>query len=569
MGYKEIDYEYLGQIKEGKLLFTWDRNLYHRGYYYTPKELEGAVAVVIDTLWQQAVRQARGRDFEGLVMGVPVEFSRLALDRLLAAIDLTGRVAKENVYLVSEPTAIALRYIEEGYRGEKYVLVFDYGGGTLDLSLVEYFSAGDAIQFKILNKAGYPFAGRNIDMEFAATIEKDFVPDLRTRLEAHGHKKISSVREIRDLDFWQEVERAKIDLSTKETTHLALPRLGIDVGKIPRSILEKSIRGLLGHIRDKVLETLQGASISEGRVDRVLLAGGSSQIPAVKRLLKKIFGEKVDERYAGPGTSTQGLALALQSWDRFEDVTSHNLYLWDFASNNPKLILPARIPFKEASHDKQMNRGGGLSLSMEEPATKAILLSCEEVDTELMPISFWVIRAPKPFRHLRLVAHWEPNEGSYTIKAYDQETSRPLEVSKLGINDTHENSKDGEDRSEEMPIVEVGNIIRAQQGNAITMGEVLGIRHINSAEERSFAAGDFSRFILTVFDPEKLVTTSLRPSNEQFAVLVPDADRKAVKEQYGVREFYQTARQYKRPFTSSFRYCLDAPAKEVLHKCPA
>lgn len=547
LGYREMDYEYLGSVKEGRMRYYWDSNFYHRGYYYTPDELKGAVAVIINTLWREAQRVAKEKAFTGIVLGVPVGFSRVAKQRLQEAIELTKQARRENIFFVSEPVAIALRYADEGYQDERYALVFDYGGGTLDLSLIEFFPIGEAVHFKVLNKKGYPVAGRNIDMALAGYLQRERIPSLYSKLGSGN--KIKSPGDISDQRFWTGVEGAKINLSSQEVTELLLPQFKISE-LISRKEFEANILAtLLAEIRSKLKELLGELSLPESRVDRVLMAGGSSKIPAVKQLLEEIFPGKVDNRYAGSGTSVEGLALALKKWDQFEDVTGQNLYLWDFFTSQAQLLLPARISFKDASAEEQLKKDYGLVLHMKEPTTKAILLLCEEFDAEYIANSFWEVHSSRHFTSLRLIADWDPNKGDYRVEAFDKETLRPLEIKKSEID---------EDTSKR--LLKIGDLVRIEQGNESVYGQLLGIRNINTSGEHSFAAGDCRQFILTVINPEKLTAASIRAGNEQIAIFNHGQG------EYDSRELYQGDPQKLEPFNSSFQYHLEKPIKEEVHQ---
>jgi len=539
LGYKEMDYEYLGAVKEGRMYHRWDSNFYHRGDYFTPDELKGAVAVIIDTLWQEAQRFAKEKAFTGIILGVPVGFSRVAKQRLQEALELTGRVKRENIYFVSEPVAIALRYVDEGYQDERYAIVFDYGGGTLDLSLIEFFPAGEAVHFKVLNKKGYPIAGRNIDMALAGYLQGKRIPDLYSRLA----NKIKSPSGISDQRFWTGIEEAKINLSSQDDTELFLPHLKISES-ISREEFETNVLAtLLAEIKSKLKELLGELSLPASKVDRILMAGGSSRIPAVVRLLEEIFPGRVDNRYAGSGTSVEGLALALKKWDQFEDVTGQNLYLWDFDTSRTQLLLPARIPFKEAAEEEQLQKGHGLELHMRKPTTRAVLLLCEEYDGEHTPNSFWEIHSSRAFTALRLIADWDPSKGDYRVKAFDGETRQPLQIKKSEI-----------DEGIDKRLLKVGDLVRIGLGDRFVEGQLCGIRHIDTSEERSFAAGDCRQFTLTVINTEKLTSVSIKTGNEQIAIFNHDN----LGEQ-GSKELFQGTPQKLESFNTSLQYHLEKP----------
>ena len=186
------------------------------------------------------------------------------------------------IRIINEPTAAALAYGYEKSEKFKTVLVFDFGGGTFDVTLMEV--TGN--EFKIVATDGdSKLGGKDIDGRLVEYFAEEFMRehDIDLRLEPHTHQ-----------DLWDKAEICKKDLSFRDNVAVALAsgektlRIDIDTD----TFLE-----LIGDIIDQTKEcverTLSSVKYGWDKIEAILLAGGSSRIPAVKEMLMAISGKDV------------------------------------------------------------------------------------------------------------------------------------------------------------------------------------------------------------------------------------------------------------------------------------
>jgi molecular chaperone DnaK len=197
----------------------------------------------------------------------------------------------EVLRILNEPTAAALAYGLEKKTNE-VVLIFDLGGGTFDVSVLE---VGDEV-FEVLSTSGDTHLGGD---DFDQLITKFIIDDFK--LQNGG---IDLYQEKQALQRIIEAsEKAKIELSSLQSTRINLPfiHLGTDITpkhidvKIDRSKFERISRGLLERCKNPVLKALEYAKMSKSDIDKVILVGGSTRIPAVRNLLTELLGKELNE----------------------------------------------------------------------------------------------------------------------------------------------------------------------------------------------------------------------------------------------------------------------------------
>lgn len=213
------------------------------------------------------------------VISVPAYFK----DAQREATKQAGKIAGlEVIRIINEPTAAALAYGYEKSEKFKSVLVFDFGGGTFDVTLMEV--TGN--EFEIVATDGdSKLGGKDIDGRLVEYFAEEFMRehDIDLRLEPHTHQ-----------DLWDKAEICKKDLSFRDNVAVALAsgektlRIDIDTD----TFLE-----LIGDIIDQTKEcverTLSSVKYGWDKIEAILLAGGSSRIPAVKEMLMAISGKDV------------------------------------------------------------------------------------------------------------------------------------------------------------------------------------------------------------------------------------------------------------------------------------
>jgi len=278
---------------------------------YTPAEIS---ARILKKLYQDAVPQVGG--ITDVVISVPANFEEVARKATMDA----GKIAGLNVIgIVNEPTAAALYYaIEHKVSGR--VLVFDLGGGTFDVTIADV----DGTNIQVITSEGSRnLGGYNFDQELVTFFEAEY------RKEKHAElcSKPEDRAEIEDY-----AESIKKTLSKSETTPA---RLKGSAGMLKLDVAQKKFEELISSYLatiEMLIETaLEGAKCQPADINKVLLAGGSSRIPAVQRLLKKMFGYEptlvgnVDECVALGAALYAGLRLMEESPEKVPAGIKGNL----------------------------------------------------------------------------------------------------------------------------------------------------------------------------------------------------------------------------------------------------
>ncbi len=254
------------------------------GKEYTPEEIS---AMILQKLVEDAVK-ATGQSIKEAVITVPAYFNNSQRE----ATQNAGKIAGLKVLrIVNEPTAAALAYGLDK-KGNETVLVFDLGGGTFDVSVLE---VGDGV-FEVQSTNGDTHLGGS-DFDYAVVnwladeFKKEYNVDLRKDKQALQRLIEAS-------------EKAKIELSGIPETTISLPFIAMDPAsnaplylekKLSRSKFEELIAPLLKRIKGPVEKALKDAKLSKNEIDEVLLVGGSTRVPAVQKIVKDILGKEPNQ----------------------------------------------------------------------------------------------------------------------------------------------------------------------------------------------------------------------------------------------------------------------------------
>ncbi len=270
-----------------------------RGKQYSPEEIS---AIILRKLAEDAGKSLGERVTEAVIT-VPAYFN----DAQRQATKDAGRIAGlEVLRIINEPTAAALAYGLDK-RNQETVLVFDLGGGTFDVSLLD---VGDGlVEVRASNGDGH-LGGDDFDRRIVDWLADEFKRDqgIDLRADPQALQRLSEA-----------AERAKVELSSTTQTQINLPFITADASgpkhlniSLTRAKFEELTRDLLERCRGPVEQALSDAKLTADDVDEVILVGGSTRMPAVQELVRRMTGGKEPNMTVNPD-EVVAIGAALQA----------------------------------------------------------------------------------------------------------------------------------------------------------------------------------------------------------------------------------------------------------------
>ena len=277
---------------------------------YTPQEISAKVLRKL----KESAEAYLGHKVNKAVVTVPAYFN----DAQRQATKDAGQIAGlEVARIINEPTAAALAYGLDKKKDEK-IIVFDLGGGTFDVSVLEVADTGDQGEesrvFQVISTMGDThLGGDDFDETLINYVANEFKKD-------NGIDLRSDPMALQRLQ--EACEKAKKELSSLPETDINLPFITVVDGvpkhltmKISRSKFEELIDDLVERCRGPVMKALEDASFKPGDIDEIVLVGGSTRVPKVRELVKSIFGKEPHQgvnpdEVVAIGAAIQGSVLA-------------------------------------------------------------------------------------------------------------------------------------------------------------------------------------------------------------------------------------------------------------------
>ncbi|KAA0191494.1 Hsp70 chaperone [Fasciolopsis buskii] len=361
---KEIDEENLAEQLTFEISLSQQRPKVVVQYQGTRRmfDAEEVVGLLLNEI-KSSVQSCLNDGIAGVVVTVPASFTYIQREAIHRACTLAG--LGERVQLLNEPTAAAIAFgLDNRLPENSVILVYDLGGGTFDLNIMKYH---DSIFEVITTRGDRHLGGRDFDIRLMNHLKRNF--EKQHKCDLTGNKSVLQRLRLA-------CEKAKLRLSDAEIAQVKLPNFIENIAltaTVQRATFEKINQDLFDRTMKLTREAIAMSQINEDSIDEVILIGGSTRIPRIRKMLRDAFPNKVNCTINPNHVVAEGAALyAAKLFGRdnrddqmadwiIQDVNQLSLGLEDSQGNMVTLIEPnSPLPIKSTHYvttdsDQQTN----------------------------------------------------------------------------------------------------------------------------------------------------------------------------------------------------------------------